>query len=75
MSRNFETLFREATQLPDCDRATLAGLLIETLGSAAEPDVEAAWSAEIGRRVEQVDNGTVKTIPWNDVRDESFGRR
>ena len=75
MSRNFETLFREATQLPDCDRATLAGLLIETLDPAAEPDVGAAWSAEIGRRVEQVDNGTVKTIPWNDVRDELFGRR
>jgi len=75
MSRNFETLFREATQLPDCDRATLAGLLIETLDPAAEPDVGAAWSEEIGRRVEQVDNGTVKTIPWNDVRDELFGRR
>jgi len=75
MIRDFETLFREATQLPECDRATLAGLLIETLDPGAEPDVEVAWSEEIARRVEEIENGTVATIPWDDVREELFGRR
>ena len=75
MISNFETLFREATQLPERDRATLAGLLIETLDPAAESDVEVAWFEEIGRRVAEIDNGTVATIPWDEVRDELFGRQ
>jgi len=75
MVPNFDTLFREATQLPERDRAALAGLLIETLDPGAEPDVEAAWAEEIGRRVAEVENGTVETIPWSAVRKELFGRR
>jgi putative addiction module component (TIGR02574 family) len=75
MIRSLEELFREATQLPEHDRAALAGLLIESLEPAPEPDVEAAWSKEIARRVAELDAGTVKTIPWEDVRAELFGRR
>jgi len=75
MSRSVEELFREAAQLPERDRGTLAGLLIETLDRATEPDVEAAWSREIARRVAELDAGTVQTIPWEEVREELFGRR
>ena len=50
------------------DRATLAGLLIESLEGEPDPDVEAAWAAEIERRVAELDAGTVKTIPWEEVR-------
>ena len=38
-----------------------------------EPDVEAAWSAEIERRLAEIDAGTVELIPWEDVRLELFG--
>ena len=75
MTRSLEELFREAAQLPERDRATLVGLLIESLEPAAEPDVEAAWSREIERRVAELDAGTVQTIPWEEVRAELFGRR
>ena len=75
MSRNLRDLFREAAQLPERDRATLAGLLLETLDPGTEPDVEAAWSSEIARRVAELDTGTVQTIPWEEVREELFGRR
>src|SRR5438045_2341207 len=51
MARNLNELFREAAELPERDRATLAGLLIETLDPGTEPDVEAAWSQEVARRV------------------------
>jgi putative addiction module component (TIGR02574 family) len=37
-----------------------------------EPDVEAAWSAEIKRRLVEIDAGTVELIPWDDVRAELF---
>ena len=74
MERNLKEVFREAAQLPERDRATLAGLLIETLDPAPEPDVEAAWSEEIKRRVAEIDAGTVELIPWEEVRAELFGQ-
>lgn len=39
----------------------------------SEPDVEAAWSAEIERRLVEIDSGTVELIPWEDVRSELLG--
>ena len=38
-----------------------------------ETDVEAEWSAEIERRLVDIDAGTVELIPWEDVRSELFG--
>ena len=73
MERNLNDLFQQAVQLPERDRATLAGLLIETLDPVSEPDVEAAWSEEIKRRVAEIDEGTVELIAWEDVRAELFG--
>ncbi len=75
MARNLKELFREAAQLPERDRAALAGLLLETLEPAPEPDVQAAWSEEIARRVAEIEAGTVETISWEEVREELFGRR
>jgi putative addiction module component (TIGR02574 family) len=51
---------------------------MESPGAAAldpisEPNVEAAWSAEIERRLVEIDAGTVELIPWEDVRSELFG--
>ncbi len=78
MERNLKEVFREAAQLPERDRATLAGLLIETLDPVSEPDVEAARSEEmpeeIKRRLAEIDAGTVELIPWEEVRAELFGQ-
>lgn len=38
-----------------------------------ESDIETAWSAEIARRLAEIDAGTVELIPWDDVRSELFG--
>ena len=73
MERNLNDVFQQAVQLPEHDRATLAGLLIETLDPVSEPDVEAAWSEEIKRRIAEIDAGTVELIAWEDVRAELFG--
>lgn len=68
MPKDFTSLFRDACELPERDRATLAGLLIESLEADADPDVEAAWRDEIERRVADIDSGNVETIPWEEVR-------
>jgi len=68
MPKDVTALFRDASELPERDRATLAGLLIESLEAEPDPDVEAAWNDEIQRRVADIDVGNVETIPWEDVR-------
>lgn len=68
MAKDVTALFRDASELSERDRATLAGLLIESLEAEPEPDVEAAWSAEIERRIADIDSGDVKTVPWDEVR-------
>lgn len=62
-------LFREASDLEEGDRATLAGLLLESLEGEPDPDVEAAWAKEIDRRVRQLDAGEVDLVPWEDVKE------
>lgn len=62
MERNVNDVFQEAVQLPEGDRATLAGLLIETLDPVSEPDIEAAWSEEIERRLSEIDAGIVDLV-------------
>ena len=61
-------LLEEALHLPVEERAALAGALIESLDLEVDEDVEAAWSAEISRRLESVDAGVAKTIPWSEAR-------
>ncbi len=40
MAKDVTALFRDASELSEQDRATLAGLLIESLEAEPEPDVE-----------------------------------
>jgi len=44
-----------------------------TLDPISDPEIEAAWSAEIERRLVEIDAGTVELIRWEDVRLELCG--
>lgn len=74
MARDVATLFEEASQLPETDRAELAGRLLESLHGEPDDDVEAAWAHEIERRIRQIDSGEVTTIPWEEVRAKLYAR-
>jgi putative addiction module component (TIGR02574 family) len=74
MSRTFTDVWKEVSELSEKDRADLAGLLIESLEAAPDPDVEAAWAVEIQKRVAELDAGTVKSIPWEQVRQRLLDR-
>jgi putative addiction module component (TIGR02574 family) len=74
MARSVQELLREASQLSENDRAELAGRLLETIEGPPDPDVEKAWAEEIERRIRELDEGKVKTIPWQQVRAELFSR-
>lgn len=68
MNRETEKLLLEALKLTPEARAALAGQLIESLDEEVDEGVEAAWSAEIARRLEELETGKVKTVPWAEAR-------
>jgi len=68
MAISRKKLFKDALQLEQQDRVELAKLLIDSLDSATEQDVEEAWAREIDRRTAELDAGTAETIPWETVR-------
>ena len=72
MARDLKELIREAVELPESDRATLAGVMLESLDPRPTPEVKAAWSREIARRVRDIDEGSVELLDWQDVRAELF---
>ncbi|HJX90167.1 MAG TPA: addiction module protein [Pyrinomonadaceae bacterium] len=76
MVTELNQIIRDALELPDEDRATLAGLLIKSLEEDEEPDpeIEAAWAAEAERRWSEIESRAVKTIPWQEVRARLFKR-
>ena len=67
MSSIFDEITQKARSLPSEDRARLAEDLLSTLQEDLDPDVEAAWDAEIRRRLDEVDAGHAKLIPAADV--------
>ena len=68
MKRDLDDLLKEALGLPPEARAALAGSLIDSLDAKVDDNVEAAWDAEIARRIRDVDAGKVALIPWSEVR-------
>ena len=58
----------EALQLRPEERAALAGELIQSLDSHVDDDAEAAWSTEVRRRLDRLDSGFAKTVPWSEAR-------
>ena len=67
-------LLQEALDLDPEVRAALAASLLESLEQDIDEDVEAAWRAEIERRVAEIDSGQARLIPWSEVRDHLTGR-
>lgn len=70
-----QQVYLEALELTEDDRAELAGLLIESLDTAADEGAEEAWSEEIRRRIAALDAGTVQPVPWEEAEAMIFGDR
>ena len=66
--KNAQSVLADALQLDADARADVAAELLASLDGPADPDTEAAWAAEIARRVAAVDAGTAKLEPWESVK-------
>jgi putative addiction module component (TIGR02574 family) len=68
MTEQVNELLKKAMALPENERAELAGSLLDTLDETVDEDVETAWQNEIALRIQELDCGKSKTVPWSDVR-------
>jgi putative addiction module component (TIGR02574 family) len=68
MPSTYEEVVSAALTLPASARAMLMEELLTSLDSSE--DVEAAWRAEIERRVRVIDDGKVQLIPGEQVMSE-----
>ena len=65
MPTPIEIVEAEAMKLTPRERADLADKL--WVSAQSEEDVDAAWDAEIARRIRQIDSGEVECLPWDTV--------
>jgi putative addiction module component (TIGR02574 family) len=61
-------VFADALRLEPETRAELAAELLASLDGPADQDAEAAWDAEIERRIAAIEAGAIRLEPWVDVK-------
>ena len=74
ISMSTDELRSAALSLPTEDRANLAKDLLQSLHGPADPNVDAAWLAEVERRAHEIADGTVEPVDWEVAR-ERIARR
>ena len=76
MTDTVRRLLAEALLLSPRERDFLIAKLIESIDAGDEAllqeEWDAAWAAEIRRRLDSLDSGETKTIPWEEARKMIF---
>lgn len=67
MNTQSQKLLTAALGLPETERAGLAASLLRSLDAPEDLGSEAAWTAEIERRIQEIDDGTVDLVPWQEL--------
>ena len=60
-------LEKEVLELPPRSRVRFAEKLIESVDDFTSPEIEQAWSDEIGRRVKEIESGSTEGIPASEA--------
>jgi putative addiction module component (TIGR02574 family) len=68
MTSEVSKLLEQALSLSVEEQEALADSLISNLGGKVDERVQAAWDAEIEKRIAELDSGRTRTIPWAQVR-------
>lgn len=67
MHLSVEQIADEALALPSEARALLADRLVESLDPAEDGYIRQLWMREARRRIDEVRNGEVKTVPADEA--------
>jgi putative addiction module component (TIGR02574 family) len=68
MAEELSELLKKALALPAGARTALAGSLLESLDETVDAGAEEEWQKEIARRIQDLDSGKVKPVPWAEAR-------
>src|SRR5207248_626048 len=74
MTPEASKLLERALSLSVDEQEALANSLISNLGGKVDPGVQAAWEAEIEKRIAELDSGAAKTVPWEEVRRRNLAK-
>ena len=74
MTPEVSKLLERALALSVEEQEALADSLISNLGGKLDEGMIAAWEAEVAKRIEELDSGSVKTIPWEEIRKRNLAK-
>lgn len=72
MKHNASEIYKQALELPQEARAALIGSLLDSLDEEVDEYAESLWEKEILKRIRDLEKGTVKTIPWSEIKHQLF---
>jgi putative addiction module component (TIGR02574 family) len=74
MTPEVSKLLEQALSLSVEEQEALADSLISNLGGQVDEGVQAAWEAEIGKRIAELDSGKAQTSSWAEVRRRNLAK-
>jgi putative addiction module component (TIGR02574 family) len=74
MTAEVSKLLEKALSLSIEEQEALADSLISNLGGKVDEGYQAAWKAEIEKRVAELDSGKAKTTSWPEIRRRNLAK-
>ena len=71
---DYQNVLAEASQLPIDERLRLIDDLASSVPDDQPPSLSPEWLAEVRRRSDEIDEGSVVTESWSDIRDRLFAK-
>ena len=68
MNPTVDELVAQAERLSADDRELLLARLRQTLAAPMAADIETAWIEEVERRLDAIDRGEMRSIPWDEAK-------
>jgi putative addiction module component (TIGR02574 family) len=74
MGKTAGLVLKEALDLPEQDRFQLVENLLMTLETERDEDIDTAWAAEVERRAQEISQGGVVSLAWEEVKAKAARR-
>ncbi len=68
MKQATKKILDAALKLPEKEKIQVIDELLAGIEGEPDPDAETAWADEIARRTHEITQGTVKPVPWSEVK-------
>ena len=68
MPPTVEEVVAQVELLSRAERTLVLDRLRQSLAPDMEPEIDAAWQQEIDRRLQAIDRGEMRSIPWDEAR-------